>query len=89
MPSNWSTIGKIAGAAGAFSNVNRCAKIAKAKRERDAKLTVEQVREIRESQESQRKIAKRMGVGKNVIQGIRNGTAWRDYSSPFTGLGAR
>lgn len=86
VPSTWSAIGKIAGASGAFSGVNRCAKIAKAKRERDAKLTVEQVQEIRESTEAQRKIAERMGVNKNVIQSIRAGKAWKDYSNPFAGL---
>jgi len=65
------------------------AKIAATRRREFAKLTVEQVAEVRESGENLREAAQRLGVDHSMIGAIRRGEAWRDYSSPWMGLGAR
>jgi hypothetical protein len=83
-----STISRIAlkaGALGAWSKKTRCAKIAHTKR-KSAKLTIEIAREIRLSQDTGPVLAKRFGVNRSLVNNIKRGLAWRDYSNPFSGL---
>lgn len=89
-PSTIAAVAKKAAANGSFSRPERAARIAASKRKSDsAKLTMEQAREIRASTESGPVLAERYGVNRSLIGGIRRGQAWRDYSNPFAGLGAR
>lgn len=75
-----------AGEQGKFSAVSRRAKIAKSKQAAVSKLTAQDVAEIRASDEILRVVAERYGIAKNTVWAIRNGTRWRNYSSPFAGL---
>lgn len=69
---------------------HRDAKVAATRRARGRnKLTDEQVQEIRASQESGYALAKRLNVDEKTISNARKGQTYRDYSSPFAGLGAR
>lgn len=82
--------GRPAAARGSFSSRSRAAKIAAGKRSSGAaKLTLEQAREIRASEDTGPVLAERYGVNRSLIGSIRRGVAWRDYSDPFAGLGAR
>jgi hypothetical protein len=84
-----SKIGKRAAKTGAWSGLARRAKIAKTKRGQ-MKLTEEKAREIRESAESGPVLAERYGVNKSLVNNIKRGVAWRDYTpNPWAGLGAR
>ena len=78
-------IAKRAGKRGAWSGLARRAKIAAAKR-RAGKLTAEQAREIRTSTESGPVLSLRFGVNRSLINNIKRGVAWREYSNPFLGL---
>ena len=51
-------------------------------------LTIEQAREIRMSDESGPVLALRYGVDKSLINGIKAGRNWKEYSNtnPFAGL---
>lgn len=84
-PSSTSAIGKKAGKNGAYSRMSRRAKIATAKRI-GGKLNFEQAAEIRMSKESGPVLAARYGIDKSMVNNIKRGDAWRDYSSPFAGL---
>jgi hypothetical protein len=75
-----------AAAKGAYSSVARSKKIAVARRRAFAKLDEAKVAEIRESDESGPKLAARYGIDKSLVNRIRRGEAWKDYSSPFAGL---
>lgn len=89
-PSTPSAVAKAAAARGSFSTRSRAAKIAAGKRSSGAaKLTLEQAREIRASEDTGPVLAERYGVNRSLIGSIRRGVAWRDYSDPFAGLGAR
>ncbi len=88
----WATTSKInqAGARNrAAGDTLRRSKIAATMRERRAKLTPEQVREIRASTDLQHVLAMRYQVRQAHISNIRLHKAWRDYTTPFAGLGAR
>jgi len=67
----------------------RAAKLAAVARKGDTKINIEQAREIRCSDESGPILAERYGIGKGLIARIRRGEAWREFSNPFAGLGAR
>lgn len=69
--------------------LERRKKISDSARARIGKLTPELAQEIRESSETLKVISERMGVAKGTAQRVRAGQAWKDYSSPFAGLGAR
>lgn len=69
--------------------LQRSAKLADFAREHRAKLTMEIAREIRCSSESGQVLADRFGVHRSLVSRIRRGQMWRDFSSPFAGLGAR
>ena len=80
-------IAQMAAKRGAFINPTRGAKIAQKRRVSEtAKLTIEAAREIRMSQEAGPVLAARYGVNKTVINGIKAGTRWKDYHSPFAQL---
>ena len=84
-----SKIGQRAAQRGAWSGLARKVKISKAKRGK-MKLTEEKAREIRESSESGPVLALRYGVDKSLVNNIKRGVAWRDYTaSPWAGLGGR
>lgn len=86
--STFAQIGKRAGARGAWSGKVRASKIAAAKRASHAKLNIELAREIRLSIEPTKVLAARHNVDRSLINGIKAGTRWKDYSSPFAGLTA-
>ena len=68
----------------------RSAAIARVKRaSKQAKLTEDAVRDIRSSNETSVALAKRYGVAQAHVSKVRLGQAWRDFSNPFQGLGAR
>jgi hypothetical protein len=64
----------------------RNAKVSAAARKR-AKLTVEAVQEIRNGNATIPALAQRFGVHEKAIWLVRQGLTWKDYSSPFRGLG--
>ena len=76
-----------AGKRGAFSGLTRRAKISAAKR-RISKLPggMDTAREIRTSTESGPVLAARYGVDRSLINGIKRGLVWKEYSNPFFGL---
>jgi hypothetical protein len=83
-----STITKIAQKAakrGVFSGVAKGMKISLAKRG-TMKLTTAQASEIRNSTETGPVLAARYGVNRTLVDGIKRGTVWKDYSNPFAGL---
>lgn len=82
-------LGKELGALGLMSGPVRSAKIAATKRAKYGKLTAEAVRDIRSSPETGRAMAAKYGVDEKHISRIRLNRTWREFSSPFAGLGAR
>lgn len=83
--SSTAAIAQKAAKRGAYSSISRRAKIAASRRGK-MKLTMEQAREIRCSEESGPVLAQRYGVNRSLVNNIKAGRAWRDYSSPFAGL---
>jgi hypothetical protein len=67
----------------------RAAKLAAVARQGRAKINIQQAREIRCSEESGTVLAERYGIDKGLVSRIRRGEAWREFSNPFAGLGAR
>jgi hypothetical protein len=86
--STQSRIGKLAAKNGAWKGQDRAIKISVAKRAA-GKLDIDKAREIRMSDESGPVLAQRFGVDKSLINNIKRGNVWKDYSNPFAGLGAR
>jgi hypothetical protein len=62
---------------------------ANAQRRTRAKLTAEAAASIRQSEASHAIEAAKHNVSRSLVQQIRQGLRWKDYSSPFAGLGAR
>lgn len=83
--SSVSKIAKLAAKNGGWKGRDRAIKISMAKRE-GAKLDVEKAKEIRISNESGPVLAKRYGVNRSLINSIKRGDIWQDYSNPFAGL---
>lgn len=54
-----------------------------------AKLTPELVQEIRGSDKPGRQWALETGIGLKTIWNAKNGHTWKEYGSPWSGLGAR
>jgi hypothetical protein len=88
-PSTTKAVSAKAAERGAFSTVQRSARIAAAKRAGRVKLSDEQVAEIRASTEPETVLSPKYGVHRSYIGRIRRGTDRKDYSNPFAGLGAR
>ena len=80
-----SAVGKRAAAAGGWKGKARGSKIA-AKKRATGKLTMEIAREIRMSVESGPVLSARYGVDKSLVNRIKRGHAWKDYTNPFGGL---
>lgn len=74
--------------AGAWKGEARSRKISAAKR-KNAKININIAREIRLSTEPGPVLAAKYGIHKSQVNNIKRGVAWRDYSTPFVGLGAR
>lgn len=73
-----------------MGGLKRSANVAKAKRLQPvAKLNPEIVSEIRYGLETGVALSKRLGVPQSLISKVRLHKCWKDYSSPFAGLGAR
>lgn len=72
---------------------NRTAQGAKlaARRRQDGRntLDIDAVAAIRASDENRHVLAQRYGIAPTSIDRLRRGVGWRDYSNPFSGLGAR
>ena len=83
--STTSKVSQRAAKRGAFSGLVRRSKIAESKRS-ISKLTLEQARDIRVSPETGPVLALRYGVNKAVINGIKNGTRWKEYGGHWAGL---
>lgn len=64
----------------------RASKLAAYARANRAKLTIEQAREIRVSSETGPVLSAKYGVNKALINRIKRGETWREYSTPFSGL---
>lgn len=89
-PSTPRQIGRQAAARGAFAGPIRARRVALAQRASPrAKLTMEIARAIRASTAPAWQEAARYGVNKSLIKAIRAGRAWREYSSPWAGMGSR
>jgi hypothetical protein len=71
------------------SNAARSLKLAIAARKSVAVLTIEQVREMRVSGMTGREAAAHYGVALSTAQKALSGDSWKEYSTPFAGLGAR
>ena len=82
-------LAKKLGAFGLMSGPVRSAAIARTKRKTQAKLTDAAVRDIRTSCETTIVLAARYGVAQAHVSKVRKHKAWRDFTSPFMGLGAR
>jgi hypothetical protein len=68
----------------------RSANVAKAKRSQPiARLNWDLVHEIRTSTETGAALARRMKLPQPLISRVRLHKGWKEYSNPFTGLGAR
>jgi len=67
----------------------RAAKIAASQRKRSAKLDETKVAHIRASNATNVALAAELGVHHSLISAIRKGRAWRQFASPFAGVGAR
>ena len=81
-------VAQAAAAKGAWSSPLRSANIAAARRG-SMKLTQATADLIRVSVESGPVLAARYGVCRTMVNRIKAGQAWKVYSSPFAGLGAR
>jgi hypothetical protein len=67
----------------------RNAKIAAAQRASNGVLNADMRAEIMASDESQHVLAARFGVSQHAVSDCLRGRTYRDYASPFAGLGAR
>lgn len=76
------------GALGVYSATGKVARMAATKRAK-SKLDDEKVAAIRASDKSSMALSKEYGVAASYITSIKAGKLWKNYSSPFAGLGAR
>jgi hypothetical protein len=77
------------GAMGVMGGPVRSAKLSAVVRTSSrAKLDMTAVDRIRSSSETGAALALDLGVSEQVISRVRSHQAWRNYSSPFAGLGA-
>lgn len=76
------------GAQGAYSGPVKTAKMAATKRAK-SKLDDEKVAAIRASDKTLKELGEEFGVASSYIGYIRAGKLWKNYASPFAGLGSR
>jgi hypothetical protein len=81
-------LGKELGALGFMSGQKRSAKIASTKRKTHSKLTQEAVDAIRASSETTAVLGERYSITQAHVSKVRLHKVWRDFSSPWAGLGA-
>ncbi len=84
--STTSKVSQIAGKAGKLSGLAKGAKIAAFRRATTAKITMEIANAIRTSDETGPVLAARHNIDKALVNRIKRGGAWKDYSNPFMGL---
>lgn len=82
-------VAKQLGALGVMSGPVRSAAIARAKRKTHAILSDAAVADMRSGKEFGYVYAERHGVSAGHVSKIQKHKAWREFSSPFAGLGAR
>lgn len=82
-------LAKQMGALGLMSGPVRSAAIARAKRKTHAILSDAAVADMRSGKEFGYVYAERHGVSAGHVSKIQKHKAWREFSSPFAGLGAR
>ena len=83
--SSTQAVAKKAAKRGAWSSPVRAAKIANARRG-TMKLDAEKAAAIRNSEDSGPVLAARYGVNRSLVNNIKRGQAWRDYTNPFLQL---
>ena len=81
-------LAKQLGSLGLMSGPVRSSKIAATKRAKYAKLTHDAVMEIRSSNETGKALAEKFQVAQGHISKIQLGKCWKQFSSPWAGLGA-
>jgi hypothetical protein len=81
-------LAKQLGSLGVMSGPVRSAKIAASKRAKYAKLTPDAVQEIRSSNQLGKDLAKKFQVSQAHISKIQKNKCWRQFSSPWAGLGS-
>lgn len=85
----YSALAKLLGPA-VMGGLVRSANVARAKQNQPvAVLNWDLVREIRSSPETGAAISRRLGINKTLTSRVRRHQAWKEYSTPFAGLGAR
>jgi len=78
------------GGKAAANSPTRGAKVAQTKRERGlTKIDIDIAHAIRASEEASDVEAARYGIDPSLVTKIRRGQGWKDYTNPFSGLGAR
>jgi hypothetical protein len=72
-------------------SATRSAKLAAARRGTPglSKITMEIAREIRDSEEKLSVLGARHGIDPSRVAQIQRGEGWKDYSTPWAGLGSR
>lgn len=76
------------GKQGAYSGPAKTAKMAATKRAK-SKLDDEKVAAIRASTKTLKELGEEFGVASSYVGYIRAGKLWKNYASPFAGLGSR
>ena len=79
-------VSRMAGKAGKLSGLIKGAKIAAHKRATGAKIDMEIANSIRLSGETGPVLAARHNIDRALVNRIKRGGAWKDYSNPFMGL---
>jgi hypothetical protein len=74
-----------AGQRGSYSRPSKVLATARSKRA-NSRYSDELIAEVRQSTAGPKQIARETGMSESYIKSIRNGTARRDYASPFAGL---
>ena len=83
--SSTQAVAKKAAKRGAWSSPVRAARIANARRG-TMKLDMQKAAEIRNSEDSGPVLAARYGVNRSLVNNIKRGAAWKDYSNPYLQL---
>jgi hypothetical protein len=87
-PQTHSRIGRRVAKTGVYANPVRCANLANSKRT-GSRLDAEKVADIRYGGETLLAVAQRYGITEGYASRIRRNLNWKEYGSPFAGLGAR
>lgn len=87
----WATVSEVRqqAALNRPADLLRIRRIASTSRAARSRITWEQAQTIRASTEPLTKMSQLYGISVATASNIRRGITWRDYTTPFTGLGAR